>query len=204
MTDNTDNTNTPDPNKAILRAHSFDGIQEYDNVLPMWMLYIFYISIAWSGWYFYNYHFGDGAVGPRDLYAQQALNKPAEVAILSEDELRALSTQDDIIAMGKEEYTGKGCIACHGADASGSVGPNLLDDFWKYGSNMTDIVDTIANGRVPAAGGAAMPAHKGKISPKRINATAAFLVSINRATTKTDGKAPTGKAPEGEKQPITY
>ncbi len=31
-----------------LLDHSYDGIQEYDNPLPRWWLWIFYATILWS------------------------------------------------------------------------------------------------------------------------------------------------------------
>ncbi len=50
---------------------------------------------------------------------------------------------------GKTLYT-QFCVACHGADGKGVAilgGPNLVDDVWLYGGDVTAIQSSIANGR---------------------------------------------------------
>lgn len=42
--------------KEVLLDHNYDGIQELDNRLPPWWLYLFYISIIWSVVYLIHYH----------------------------------------------------------------------------------------------------------------------------------------------------
>ena len=36
-------------------GHSWDGIEEFDNPLPRWWLWIFYACIIWSGIYMIFY-----------------------------------------------------------------------------------------------------------------------------------------------------
>ncbi|NIP15658.1 MAG: cytochrome C oxidase Cbb3, partial [Pseudomonadales bacterium] len=43
-----------------LLDHNYDGIQEYDNPLPRWWLWLFWITIVFSAFYFVYYHFGQG------------------------------------------------------------------------------------------------------------------------------------------------
>jgi mono/diheme cytochrome c family protein len=40
----------------LLLDHDYDGIQELDNRLPPWWLYLFYITIAWALGYLVYYH----------------------------------------------------------------------------------------------------------------------------------------------------
>jgi mono/diheme cytochrome c family protein len=42
--------------KDVLLDHEYDGIQELDNRLPPWWLYMFYISIIWAAVYLIHYH----------------------------------------------------------------------------------------------------------------------------------------------------
>lgn len=37
-----------------LLDHSYDGIQEYDNPMPRWWLYIFWGTVLWSVLYWFN------------------------------------------------------------------------------------------------------------------------------------------------------
>jgi len=51
------------------------------------------------------------------------------------------------VAAGKGVYDGK-CMACHGADAVGSIGPSLVDTAWLWGDKDKDVYDVIKNGRM--------------------------------------------------------
>jgi mono/diheme cytochrome c family protein len=42
--------------KDVLMDHNYDGIQELDNDLPPWWLWLFYITIIWSVLYMIHYH----------------------------------------------------------------------------------------------------------------------------------------------------
>ena len=47
--------------KDELLDHDYDGIQELDNDLPPWWLYLFYFTIIWGVAYLLYYHvIGDG------------------------------------------------------------------------------------------------------------------------------------------------
>jgi cytochrome c(L) len=39
------------------------------------------------------------------------------------------------------------CVPCHGAGARGDSGPNLTDDYWRWGDRDTDLFATITAGR---------------------------------------------------------
>jgi len=43
----------------VLLDHNYDGIQELDNDLPPWWLWLFYITIIWSVIYMVHYHVTD-------------------------------------------------------------------------------------------------------------------------------------------------
>jgi len=46
------NDNTP--NQDHLLEHSYDGIQEFDNPMPRWWVYLFWATIIFSILYFLN------------------------------------------------------------------------------------------------------------------------------------------------------
>lgn len=146
---------------AELRHHAFDGIQEYDNNLPLWWQSILYISIVVAIIYVGWFHFGPGQLGPERLETQlaavneQRLALLAEQGELNEETLREFLTDANRIALGRGLYGSLNCAQCHQADGLGQIGPNLRDDYWKWGSNMLDIYDTLKNGR----NNNAMPKH---------------------------------------------
>jgi len=188
--------------KDQLREHHFDGIQEYDNNLPRWWLMLFYLTIAWSALYVGFYHLGGpGVLGGKRWDGE--MKELAEVRAkhatgpLSEEQLRGLSKSAERIAKGKALFVTNNCATCHGAEGTGVIGPNLRDRHWMYGSNLSDIVDVIANGRANGT----MPASKNSLSGDDIANLAIYVVDLNR-----QGEKP-GKPidPAREKDaPITY
>ena len=45
-----------DPKEPLLLEHEYDGIQELDNKLPRWWVWLFYITIIFSAVYMVYYH----------------------------------------------------------------------------------------------------------------------------------------------------
>lgn len=186
--------------KDQLKDHCYDGIQEYDNDLPRWWLAILYLSVAWAVAYGFWYHVKGAPLGPRKLQIEltAAMEERAKKAgSYSEDDLRAISHLPERVAKGKQVFVSAACATCHTAEATGNIGPNLRDDFWIHGSDMTAIVASITEGRA----GGAMPEHKSKLSQSDIISVAAYIADLNRSS-----KAP-GKAPDPAKEketPITW
>jgi cytochrome c oxidase cbb3-type subunit III len=199
MSDHQDPTATPDDPKLL--DHDFDGIRELDNDPPLWFSLLFLGSVAWAIIYFCHFALGPGAVGAvawkkNDTIIQELKAKNA-TGPLSEEQLRALSTNPERIAAGAKLFVSANCTACHGPEALGLVGPNLRDKYWIHGSNMTQIVDVITNG----ANNNQMPPQKELLAGNDITNLAIYIVSLSRAGFK-DGKA---IDPTREKEaPITY
>jgi cytochrome c oxidase cbb3-type subunit 3 len=137
---------------APLRNHAFDGIQEYDNDLPRWWVNLFYLTIVASLVYVGYFHFGPGKLGAADLKGgmDQLADLRSKAAGGSFDEggLKLLLGNADRIAKGKVLYMKMGCLACHGPEATGLVGPNLRDSHWMYGNTLTSIKDVLTVGRM--------------------------------------------------------
>lgn len=191
----------PTPPTDDLLPHDFDGIRERDRDPPLWFNVLFYGSIIWGIGYVLHYHWGPGKTGRDEwkegmvaLHETRAKNATGP---LPEEQLRELSKNTDRIARGKALYASAGCVACHGPEAAGSVGPNLTDKFWIHGSKMSEIVDVIAKGRTSAAG--VMPGQT--MAMDDISNLTIYLVSLNRAGAK-PGK-PIDPAREKE-NPINY
>lgn len=188
--------------RDVLREHEFDGIVEYDNEVPRWLAAIFYGSVIWAVGYLLWFHLGGGVVGV-DAYERERLAVAERLAAQStgipdEPVLRQLSHNAGRVAAGREVFFGPGkCTTCHGADGLGQIGPNLRDDRWKHGSDMSDIVESLVDGRA----GGQMPPQRGVLSQEEIVNLAAFLADWNRSE-KANGR---GVVKDGEvEDPIDY
>ncbi len=170
----------------------YDGIQEFDNHLPNWWLWILYGSILFSLGYWLVYQTYSAGKTPEAKYEMEMIRAAGEqLARMADEEMTdeslLLMTQVPAeLAAGEAIWT-KNCVSCHLADGSGTVGPNLTDNFWIHGGSPLDIRGTIDKG-VPARG---MVAWGQMMGPARINQVAAYVLSLK-------GKNLPGKAPEGK------
>ena len=183
---------------APLRAHEFDGIREFDNKLPMWWLWTFFGAIIFSVGYWFHYevfHTGPGQIQAyeTEVAKAKALQDKliAETMDLSADGLLKMSKDPEAIARGLAVFNAT-CVACHLADGSGSIGPNLTDNYWLHGGGATQIYKTVVEG-VPLKG---MQAWGPVLGPKRVADVSVYLLTIKGTNKK--GKKPEGKLEEGD------
>ena len=168
-----------DPNTdPLLMDHEIDGIQELDNNLPRWWVWVFYLTIVFSIVYVGYYHVfkaGDlqAAEYKKEFTAGEALKAGALTKF--ENDLGTLmpSTDKTKLSNGQLVFV-KNCAPCHRADAGGLVGPNLCDEYWIHGSNFVDNVKTILNG-VPEKG---MLTWKGVLKPDEIYEVASYIYTL--------------------------
>ncbi len=161
--------------------HSVDGIQEYDNPMPGWWLWTFYVAIVFSIVYlmYYALGFGEGyrselrsdEIGDRqaiqDYYVANPIQPPTTEILL------AGAVDPTVLNTGKLQFV-KTCAPCHGEHGEGLIGPNLADNRWINVKNTVDIFTTIVKG-VPAKG---MPAWGRAFSPDDLKALAAYVRSL--------------------------
>jgi cytochrome c oxidase cbb3-type subunit 3 len=164
----------------ILSGHEYDGIQELDNKLPKWWIWLFYITIIFAVVYFTSLHIlqtGDTQ--------DEAYKKEVEAATIRYQAVTPANTID-AMAAGKATFE-KNCVVCHLAQAQGLVGPNLTDDYWIHGCAIGDIFKTISTG-VPEKG---MISWKDQLTPEQIQQVASYVVSL-RGSNPPNPKAPQG------------
>jgi len=130
--------NSPIPEQDRLLDHSYDGIQEFDNPLPRWWVWIFWACIAFAA--FYGLVPGNPLRGPgrmaeyRAAMAEAARLHPA-AAEVSEASLLAITKDAAALAAGKQVFVTT-CAPCHRPDGGGLIGPNLTDDYWLHGGTI--------------------------------------------------------------------
>lgn len=142
--------------KDATTGHSYDGIEEYDNPLPAWWLWMFVLSILFGIGYLIAYPgLGNfkGVLGwtQEDRWADKVAEADASfreiVARYADMSIHEIAADRDARNMGRRLFANN-CAQCHGADAKGSKGfPNLTDKDWLWGGSFETITETITQGR---------------------------------------------------------
>ena len=100
----------------------------------------------------------------------------------------------EAIAEGRKLYLEYGCSGCHGVGGGGGMGPALLDDVWKFGSDDETLFKLI-RGEIPQQ---TMPSVFGKaLKDDEIWKILAYVRSLYRGDpSKIDWAPPPAKGPE--------
>jgi cytochrome c oxidase cbb3-type subunit 3 len=163
-----------------LLDHQYDGIQEYDNPMPRWWVWIFWATIVWGVLYFANV---PGIGSGRGWIANYQAEVDAAARLAAETRgadtgpsaaaLAALAGDPAVVEQGRAVFATQ-CAACHLADGGGLIGPNLADGYWIHGNQPLDVHRTIAGGVLDKG----MPAWSEVLSADEVNAATAFVVSL--------------------------
>ena len=126
---------------------------------------------------------GRGATDDADVGAPAPRPAAPESGVTAE---RPASITDAMVQEGAQIYAGAGiCAACHGADATGAVGPDLTDAEWLIGDGeFEQLVDQILEGVSAAEAtnplGAIMPPKGGAaITDAQVRAVAAYVWTLS-------------------------
>lgn len=116
----------------------------------------------------------------KENYLKKAANNVNENTVTYLSDASALDA-------GKKIFV-TACAACHAADGGGTVGPNLVDEYWLHGGSIADIFKSIKYGW-PEKG---MKSWKDDYSPAQIAQLASYIKSLKGT------KPATAKEPQGE------
>jgi len=141
-------------------GHTWDGdLREYNNPLPKWWLWLFYLTVVFGLLYLVLYPgLGTfkGAKGWSQASQWQQENDAAEAKVAAYLAPFASMTVPELAANAQAMATANNlfqnnCAQCHGADGGGARGfPNLANSDWQWGGDPDSIVQTITNGRTAA------------------------------------------------------
>ncbi|MEM7398058.1 MAG: cytochrome-c oxidase, cbb3-type subunit III [Pseudomonadota bacterium] len=182
-------------------GHEWDGIEEWNNPLPKWWLYVFYATVIWAIGYWIVYpawptvtSYTKGYLG----YSQRAqLNNDIaaakkQTAVFSDKidqaDFETIQADPELLSFalaGGQAAFGDNCASCHGRGAQGFVGyPNLRDDAWIWGGSIEGIQQTILHGirsDDPQARQSMMPAfgELGMLDRQQVSDTAEYVMSLS-------------------------
>ena len=152
-------------NPGKTTGHEWDeDLAEYNNPLPSWWRWLFYLTIVFGLVYLALYpglgtNKGALAWSARGQYDQETATADAQFNTAYGELLK-----QDVVTVSKNEGARDAgqhlfltyCIQCHGSDAKGGPGfPNLTDKDWLWGGTPDKIEETIKLGRtavMPAKG----------------------------------------------------
>jgi len=153
---------------GVPTGHVWDeNLEELNNPLPRWWLYMFYITIFFSIGYLILY---PGLGSFKGILGWTEVNEyEQEIADANEKygPVFAKFAQTPIVALAADPEAKKAgerlfvtyCAVCHGSDARGAPGfPNLRDNDWLYGGAPEQIKQTLMQGRAGV-----MPAWEGPL-----------------------------------------
>ena len=138
-------------------GHVWDeDLRELNNPLPRWWMWLFVLTVVFSGAYLVYYP-GLGSLpgtsgwtSVKEYRAEQALAKAATAPLFASFAAKPASEparDPRAVAIGERLFANN-CATCHGADARGSKGfPNLTDQDWLWGGSPERIAETITHGR---------------------------------------------------------
>jgi len=165
-------------------GHVWDeDIREYNNPLPRWWAWMFYITIFFSLGYLALYPgLGSyaGALGWTQVKQLEEENAHAQATYgpiydrFAAQDIVTLSKNAEALAIGQKLFLNS-CSQCHASDGGGSRGfPNLTDKDWLWGGAPEAIKATIADGRTGA-----MPPFGPVLGEQAVRDVAHYVMSLS-------------------------
>jgi cytochrome c oxidase cbb3-type subunit 3 len=175
------------PGEPELRPHVYDGIQEYDQKLPNWWLFTFYIAILWMivHWLaYYQFHLIPTDEEKIGQAMEKIENQRAEaLKNIDDSKLWSMSQDRAVVSAGEATYKAT-CVACHGPDLMGKKSNPLLpglalaDQSWRHGHNPTDVLKIVRRGSPDATKG--MPPWEPQLGTQRVVEVVAYILSHHK------------------------
>lgn len=171
-----------------LSEHSWDGIGEYKNAIPIGWAVVFFLTIVWAIWYFlWGYPLNSySSIGE---YNEEVKTYNAKF----EEKFQNLSTEDKI-AMGQNIFLVQ-CSACHGITGDGINGKAQNLNIWGSEEGLIDAIKHGAKGMNFPGGEMPAAADLG-ISEEDIPAIAAYVAKELSAIKKTSNENLVAKGKE--------
>jgi cytochrome c oxidase cbb3-type subunit 3 len=165
-------------------GHKWDeDLAEYNNPLPRWWSWLFYLTIIFALVYLVLY---PGLGSWRGTLGWTQVGQFKDETRLAEKQfgplyekfaampIEQLARNPEALAVGQKLFLNH-CAQCHASDGGGSRGfPNLTDGDWLWGGDPKSIETTIAGGR-----SGVMPAFGEALGEPKIKDVAHYVMSLS-------------------------
>jgi cytochrome c oxidase cbb3-type subunit 3 len=165
-------------------GHKWDeDLAEYNNPLPRWWSWLFYITIAFALVYLVLY---PGLGSWRGTLGWTQVGQFKDETRLADKQfgplyekfaampIEQLAANPEALAVGQKLFLNH-CAQCHASDGGGSRGfPNLTDKDWLWGGDPKSIETTIASGR-----SSIMPPFGEALGEAKIKDVAHYVMSLS-------------------------
>ncbi len=173
----------PGGDEGETTGHVWDeDLREYNNPMPRWWLWLFYLSVAFALGYLVLYPgLGryDGTLGWTQEKQYEAEMEQADEAFraqfaeLADQPIEQLTDNAEALRVGRNIFA-HNCSTCHGSDARGAEGyPNLTDDHWIWGGAPQRVLESIQAGRQ-----AVMPPLGENLGDQGVTRTAVYVQQL--------------------------
>ena len=170
-----------------------EEIKEHRGWLPGWWMVLMYGGFVFGIVYVIYYHgflgwsqegqYKEDVAIHAKLYGGGGGGSGLVAAKLTEEGINPYRGNAEAIKKGENHFKGI-CGACHKPDATGIIGPNLVDNIFLHGRTDKAIFDLVMDGipadkikQKPAMG--PMPAHKQSMGAKKVLEIMAWLADKN-------------------------
>lgn len=175
------------PGAVPTTGHVWDeDLAEYNNPLPRWWSWLFYITVVFGIVYLVLYPglgswqgtLGWSQVGQLQEEQAAAARKygPLYEKFAAAD-VDALAKNPEALAVGQKLFLNN-CAQCHASDGAGSRGfPNLTDRDWLWGGDSNTVKTTITEGRTGT-----MPPFGAALGEQGVKDLAHYVMSLSGRT----------------------
>jgi cytochrome c oxidase cbb3-type subunit 3 len=175
------------PGAASTTGHTWDeDLAEYNNPLPRWWSWLFYITVVFAIAYLVLY---PGLGSWRGMLGWSQVSQLEQETAAADKrfgplyekfaaiELEALARSPEALAIGQKLFLNN-CAQCHASDGAGSRGfPNLTDRDWLWGGEPKTIKATITDGRTGT-----MPPFGPALGEQGVKDVAHYVMSLSGLT----------------------
>ena len=175
------------PGSAETTGHTWDeDLAEYNNPLPRWWSWLFYLTIVFALVYLVLY---PGLGSWKGTLGWSQLSQLGEETAAAEKQfgplyekfaatdVESLARNPEAMAVAQKLFLNS-CAQCHASDGAGSRGfPNLTANVWLWGGDAKTIRTTIAEGRTGT-----MPSFGAALGEQGVKDVAHYVRSLSSLT----------------------